>query len=81
MAALPGSRTILRAKVFEQSVMDLPALHGQHRLRILVSGGGRGRWPPLQSRWFTILITLPSGARTKNRRKPHASVVIGCTIS
>ena len=34
-----------------------------------------------QSRWFTMLSTLPSGARTKNRRTPHGSVVIGCTIS
>lgn len=40
------------------------------------------RHPPLfQSRWFAILMTLPSGARTKNRRTPHGSVVIGCTIS
>ncbi len=37
--------------------------------------------PLFQSRWFTMLITLPSGARTKNRRTPHGSVVIGCTIS
>ena len=35
----------------------------------------------VQSRWLTMLITLPSGARTKNRRTPHGSVVIGCTIS
>ena len=34
-----------------------------------------------QSRWLTMLMTLPSGARTKNRRTPHASVVSGCTIS
>ena len=34
-----------------------------------------------QSRWRTMLITLPSGARTKNRRTPHGSVVIGFTIS
>jgi hypothetical protein len=27
----------------------------------------------LQSRWFTTLMTLPSGARTKNRRTPHGS--------
>jgi hypothetical protein len=35
----------------------------------------------VQSRWFTMLMTLPSGARTKNRRTPHGSVVIGFTIS
>jgi hypothetical protein len=35
----------------------------------------------VQSRWFVMLTMLPSGARTKNRRKPHASVVSGCTIS
>jgi hypothetical protein len=26
-------------------------------------------------------MTLPSGARTKNRRTPHGSVAIECTIS
>lgn len=36
---------------------------------------------PGQSRWRTTLITLPSGARTKKRRTPQDSVVIGCTIS
>lgn len=32
---------------------------------------------PLQSRWKTMLRTFPSGARTKNRRTPHGSVVNG----
>lgn len=40
-----------------------------------------GAAPLVQSRWFTMLRTLPSGARTKNRRTPHGSVVSGCTIS
>jgi catechol 2,3-dioxygenase-like lactoylglutathione lyase family enzyme len=35
----------------------------------------------IQSWWYRMLITFPSGARTKNRRTPHASVVSGCTIS
>jgi MFS family permease len=34
-----------------------------------------------QSRWCTMLTTLPSGARTRTRRTPHPSVVRGCTIS
>ena len=38
------------------------------------------RWSR-QSRWFTMLMTLPSGARTKNLRTPQVSVVNGCTIS
>ena len=29
------------------------------------------------SLWLTMLITLPSGARTKNRRTPQASSVSG----
>jgi len=29
----------------------------------------------------SILMTLPSGGRTKNRRTPHGSEVIGRTIS
>jgi hypothetical protein len=29
------------------------------------------------SLWLTMLITLPSGARTKNLRTPHASSVSG----
>lgn len=33
--------------------------------------------PTYSSRWLTILITLPSGARTKNLRTPHASSVSG----
>jgi hypothetical protein len=33
------------------------------------------------SRWLTMLITFPSGARTKNRRTPHGSAVSGWTIS
>lgn len=37
--------------------------------------------PLFQSRWCAMLMTLPSGARTKNRRTPHCSVVIGLTIS
>ena len=37
--------------------------------------------PLFQSRWCAMLMTLPSGARTKNRRTPHGSVVIGLTIS
>ena len=40
-----------------------------------------GSGPLSQSRWYAMLITLPSGARTKNRRTPHGSVVIGYTIS
>ena len=36
---------------------------------------------PVQSRCSTMLRTLPSGARTKNRRTPQGSVVIGYTIS
>jgi Protein of unknown function (DUF4240) len=45
------------------------------------------RWPcascgaSAQSRWSRMLMTLPSGARTKKRRTPHGSVVIGWTIS
>lgn len=34
-----------------------------------------------QSGCAATLMTLPSGARTKNRRTPLGSVVIGCTIS
>jgi hypothetical protein len=33
--------------------------------------------PLFQSRCCTMLMTFPSGARTKNRRTPHGSVVIG----
>jgi hypothetical protein len=35
------------------------------------------------ARYFSLemLITLPSGARTKSRRSPHASVLNGYTIS
>src|SRR5690606_1575452 len=34
-----------------------------------------------QSRCCEMLNTLPSGARTKNRRTPQGSVVSGCAIS
>ena len=33
------------------------------------------------SEWLTTLMTVPFGARTKNRRTPHGSVVSGWTIS
>ena len=33
------------------------------------------------SLWLTMLITFPSGARTKNLRMPHDSSVSGWTIS
>lgn len=36
---------------------------------------------PIQSRWFTTLRMLPSGARTRNRVTPQDSVVSGWTIS
>lgn len=53
-----------------------------HRtLSNLVGRWSSRAWRTFQSRWFTMLITLPSGARTKNRRTPQASVVSGCTIS
>jgi hypothetical protein len=42
---------------------------------------GLRRGAPAQSAWFTTLKTFPSGARTKNGRTPHGSVVSGCTIS
>ena len=34
-----------------------------------------------QSVWWTMLTTLPSGARTRNRCTPHSSMVNGWTIS
>jgi hypothetical protein len=36
---------------------------------------------PQRACCWTTLSTLPSGARTKKRVTPHASVVRGCTIS
>ena len=36
-----------------------------------------GAQPTYSSLWFTMLITLPSGARTKNLRTPHGSWVSG----
>ena len=46
-----------------------------------LTGDNRSATTRYSSRWLTILITFPSGARTKNLRTPHGSSVSGWTIS
>jgi hypothetical protein len=48
-------------------------------LEVVIKEAGlpRPTWRTYSSVWLTMLITLPSGARTKNLRTPHASSVSG----
>ena len=65
------------------------ATQGQGQLRDEEGGPRRltcGSGEPERAEWgqawcCTMFSTLPSGARTKNRRTPHDSVPSGCTIS
>ena len=67
----PATREFCRLRINPRTRGASPADNFQALCRVV----------RFQSRWFTMLMTLPSGARTKNRRTPHGSVVIGCTIS
>ena len=73
-----GERQLAGARALRQTRAQVALRHGNDPAAEAL----REVFQPLfQSRWFTMLITLPSGARTKNRRTPHGSVVMGFTIS
>lgn len=77
-----GSET-LEAVVHRQSdavqILDQPRRTGGPKHPAVANACAGDVW--VQSRCLTTLRTLPSGARTKNRRTPQGSVVIGYTIS
>jgi tetracycline repressor-like protein len=47
-----------------------------HQRFVVARGVFENRYPSW-SLWLTMLMTLPSGARTRNLRTPHGSVVRG----
>jgi hypothetical protein len=64
----PGLCSTMRAR---------PDLWLSCRAQIARSGARPSIRSTYSSLWLTMLITLPSGARTKNLRKPHVSSVSG----
>lgn len=77
MAPATKSAATARLKIFTLRLRR-PAL--EHDTRSSASQHRRGR-RTYSSLWLTTLITLPSGARTKNLRTPQGSSVSGWTIS
>jgi hypothetical protein len=79
-------RTSLRSKSLTQNVYESPEFFGSCPALVRPLKGldgapecrsARVEWPSYSSLWFTMLITLPSGAHTRNLRTPHASSVSG----